>query len=57
MRSSSRLLLLPLLALESLRIGGERDMNGCGEGKAEGRRHNTNQLFIGFRDVKQFNLI
>jgi len=41
MRSSSRLLLLPLLALESLRIGGERDMNGCGEGKAEGRTGTT----------------
>lgn len=33
MRSSSRLLLLPLLAVESLRTGGERDMNGSGEGK------------------------
>lgn len=29
MRSSSRLLLLPLLVVEYLRIGGERDI-GCG---------------------------
>jgi hypothetical protein len=35
MRSSSRLLLLPLLALESLRMGGERDMSGYDERERE----------------------
>jgi len=48
MRSSSRLLLLPLLALESLRMGGERDIHGSGEGRTGQRGTGTGKEFIRF---------
>jgi hypothetical protein len=55
MRSSSRLLLLPLLALESLRMGGERDM-GSYEGRSNERFRFCGNLSMTRHDVK-FNLI
>ena len=48
MRSSSRLLLLPLLAPESLRMGGERDIHGTVVGKEGQRGTGTGKEFIRF---------